>query len=320
MNRQIIIERCFGAALLILFATACLAQESFPQAATETGANLPALSIGPNDLIAVTVYGSPELTRTVRVSDSGLIRLPMLGQKIEARGRMPAELETLISAALKEEQILIDPVVTVTIAEYHSRPISVAGAVRFPLTFQAFGKTTLLEALTRAQGLTSDAGTEILVTYPASAGIASAIKHVKVQGLIDSADPTLNVILEGGEEVRVPQVGRVFVAGNVKKPGAFRIEDGFGMTVLKALAEAEGLMPFSSKGAFIYRTGSGGSEEVPVDLRKILDRKAPDVPLASNDIFYVPDNRKARLTVEAIERTLGFAATTGSGLLIYSHP
>jgi polysaccharide biosynthesis/export protein len=307
--------------LALLLAYSGAAQETLPAAAAEAGANLPALPVGPNDLLAVSVYGAPELTRTVRVSDQGLIRLPMLRQKIEARGRMPVELEEAIAAALEEEQILVDPVVTVTIAEYHSRPISVAGAVRLPLTFQALGKTTLLEALTRAQGLTSDAGTEILVTRPpAQPGAEPVVERVKVQGLIDSADPALNLTLEGGEEVRVTQVGRVFVAGSVKKPGAFRIEDGFGLTVLKALALAEGLMPFAGKEAYVYRAGGSAPQEVPVDLRKILDRKAPDVPLASNDIFYVPDNRKARLTVEAIERTLGFAATTGSGILIYSHP
>src|SRR6202030_3937288 len=101
------------------------------------------------------------------------------------------------------------------------------------------------------------------------------------------ADPAWNVILEGGEEVRVPQVGRVFVVGNVKKPGAFRMEDGFGMTVLKALAMAEGLSPYATKEAYIYRRGDAAAQEMPVDLRRILDRKAPDVSLTANDIFYI---------------------------------
>ena len=61
------------------------------------GANLPAQPIGATDLLAISVYGAPELTRTVRVSDEGLIRLPMLRQKIDVRGRMPAEVEALIA-------------------------------------------------------------------------------------------------------------------------------------------------------------------------------------------------------------------------------
>jgi polysaccharide export outer membrane protein len=283
--------------------------------------NLPAQKIGANDLLCISVYGAPELTRTVRVSAEGFLRMPMLKQKVEAKGLMPSDLEEKIAAALSAEEILVQPVVTVTIAEYHSRPISVAGAVKVPLTFQALGKTSLLEALTRAQGLSSDAGTDILVTRPAlTAGGTARVERIPVKGLIDAADPALNVTLEGGEEVRVPQVGRVFVVGNVRRPGAFKIEDGFGLTVLKVLAMAEGLTPFATKQAFIYRHGDGAPQEVPIDLRKILDRKLPDVALAANDIFYIPDNRTARATMTTIDRAIGFASSTASGILIYSHP
>jgi polysaccharide export outer membrane protein len=289
------------------------------------GGNLPAQNIGPNDLLSISVYGAPELTRTVRVSAEGFVRLPMLKQKVEAKGLMPSALEETIATALSAEKILVDPVVTVTIAEYHSRPISVVGAVKVPLTFQAMGQTTLLEALTRAQGLSAEAGTEILVTRPPLIpGGAPRIERIPVKGLIDAADPTLNVLLQGGEEVRVPQIGRVFVVGNVKHPGAFKIEDGFGLTLLKALAMAEGLMPYANKQAFIYRHGDtaspGAQQEVAIDLRKILDRKLPDVPLSANDILYIPDNRAARLTMTTIDRAIGFASSTASGILIYSHP
>ena len=282
-----------------------------PLPAPQMSANLPAQRIGANDLLAITVYGAPELTRTVRVSDDGLIRLPMLKQKIEARGQMPAELEQRIAAALVAEEILVDPAVTVNVAEYHSRPISVVGAVHRPLTFQAWGRTTLLEAIARAEGLSSDAGTEILVTRP-----PNAPQSIAVKSLIDAADPSVNLTLEGGEEVRVPQAGRVFVVGNVKKPGVLRIEDGNGLTVLKALAMAEGLAPFATKEAYILHRGA----EQPIDLRKILDRKSPDVALNANDIFYIPDNRKARMTANVLEKTVGFAASTASGVLILSHP
>jgi polysaccharide biosynthesis/export protein len=325
--------------LITILLTATLftasAQERFPQSAPDAGPNLPAQPIGPNDLIAVSVYGAPELTRTIRVSTDGLIRLPMVKQKIAARGLMPAELESKIAEALADEEILVDPAVTVTIAEYHSRPISVAGAVKRPITFQAVGKTTLLEALTRAEGLNTDAGSEILISRPARNGLPPVVERIRVNGLIDAADPALNVTLEGGEEIRVPQVGRVFVVGNVKKPGAFRMEDGFGMTVLKALAMAEGLAPYATREAYVYRRGFSpapgltqttqqlaqqSAQEVPIDLRKILDRKSPDVALGANDIFYIPDNRKSRIAMGVLDKTLGFATSTASGILVLSHP
>jgi polysaccharide export outer membrane protein len=313
---------------LILFAAVAFLQAQETQTAApepSLAGNLPAQKIGPNDLLSISVYGAPELTRTVRVSAEGFLRLPMLKQKIEAKGLLPSDLEERIAVALDVEKILVDPVVTVNIAEYHSRPISVAGAVKLPLTFQALGQTTLLEVLTRAQGLSTEAGTEVLVTRPPLIpGGMPRVERISIKGLIDLADPALNVTLEGGEEVRVPQIGRIFVVGNVKHPGAFKIEDGFGLTLLKALAMAEGLMPYANKQAFIYRHGDtaspGSQEEVAIDLRKILDRKLPDVPLSANDILYIPDNRTARLTMTTIDRAIGFASSTASGILVYSHP
>ena len=89
---------------------------------------------------------------------------------------------------------------------------------------------TLLEALTRAEGLSGEAGADILVTRtsPDTPGPANGplTTRIAVKDLIEKADPAANVILEGGEEVRVPEAGRVFVVGNVKKPGAFPVGDG----------------------------------------------------------------------------------------------
>src|ERR1017187_5059755 len=82
--------------------------------------NLPAHKIHANDLVGVSVYGEPELTRTVRVGADGTIRLPMLRDKIKADELMPEELEQAIVRALKTQEILVDPFVTVPVAEYHS--------------------------------------------------------------------------------------------------------------------------------------------------------------------------------------------------------
>jgi polysaccharide export outer membrane protein len=166
--------------ILLLVAGGCaLAQQQqqpTPTRATnvpEVGANLPAQPVGANDLIAVSVYDAPELSRTVRIGADGYIRLPMLKQRLKVDGLYPADLETAISQALRDEQILVDPFVTVTIAEYHSRPISVAGAVNTPLVFQADRPTTLLEAIANAHGLRPDAGREILVSRSQPATTAS---------------------------------------------------------------------------------------------------------------------------------------------------
>ena len=307
--------------LLLLLGSATWAQTR-PVGSVETGANLPAQQIGPRDLIAVSVYDAPELTRTIRVGADGWIRVPMLKQRLRAEGLLPAELEASLAAALVTEQVLVDPVVTVTIAEYHSRPISVAGAVKNPVTFQAEGPMTLLDALTRAGGLSPEAGPEILVSRMRAGPdgeTTPAVKRILVKGLIDAADPELNLKLAGGEEIRVPEAGRIYVVGNVRKPGSFAIQETAETSVLKALALAEGLAPFAAGRAYVYRPDPGGASkrEIPIELKKILQRKAPDVALAASDILYVPDNTGRRVTASALEKIAGFGASTASGVLIW---
>lgn len=304
--------------------TPALAQETKrPSPPSELGANLPAQAIGPNDLIVVSVYDAPELTRTVRVGADGLIRLPMLKQRLKAQGLYPADLETAIANALREEQILVDPFVTVTIAEYHSRPISVAGAVKMPLVFQAEGPTTLLEAIARAQGLREDAGREILVSGSQAGPDGKPLvltRRINVRALIDDADPELNLKLSGGEEIRVPEVSKIYVLGNVKKPGAFPVQDGSDTTVFQMLALAEGLMPYAAGEAFIYRReGNGAKNEIPIPLSKIMNRKAPDVSLVANDILYIPDDKGKRMTLGALEKLVGVSAALGAAGIYVAH-
>ncbi len=301
--------------LLLLPALAGLAQA--PAVMDDAGkANLPAQRIGADDLIAISVYRSPELTRTVRVDPSGNISLPLLREPVPAAGRMPGELEAAIAAALRREGILVNPVVKVTVAEYASRPISVMGAVKRPLTFQAVGRVTLLDALARAEGLAPEASHEILVTLP---GGEPLVRRIPVKGLIDAADPGLNLLLQGGEEIRVPEAGRVFVVGNVRKPGAYAVPDPRDASVLRLLALAEGLAPYAQKVAYIYREepGSGLRREIPIELARILKREAPDVPLQINDVLYVPDNSGRRAALSVLDRAAGFGAGTVSGILIW---
>jgi polysaccharide export outer membrane protein len=283
-------------------------------------ANLPPHKIRTNDLVNISIYGEPDLARTVRVGSDGAIRLPLLDQKIKADGLMPDEVEKAIAEAFQHEQILTHPFVTVTVAEYHTLlPVSVAGAVRNPITFEPIDKLTLLEAITRAGGLTADAGPEILISRPN--GAASLVQRIPIPALIDAADPAVNLTLEGGEEIRVPEAGKVFVVGNVKMPGAFPVHDPSDTTVLKLIALTQGLAPFASNEAYIYRreAGSGSQNEIRVDLNKIMQRKSPDVALVANDILYVPDRSGKRVTMSVLERVFTFGAGISTALLYMAH-
>jgi polysaccharide export outer membrane protein len=288
------------------------------------GSNLPIERIGGDDLVGITVYDAPELTRTVRVGSEGDIRLPMLKQPIRAAGLYPVELEKAITTALIDEQVLVDPIVAVSVVEYRSRPISVSGAVKHPITFQATGTVTVLDAISQAEGLADNAGPEILVTRQTSGeqvDSAPQTKRIPVRGLISGEDPSLNQHLEGGEEIRVPEAGRVFIVGNVRKPGAFYITDGSESSIMKAMALSEGLESFSSHKAYIYRleAGRAGRNEIPVDLKKIMNRQMPDVALVANDILYIPTASGLKASLKVLETSLGIGAGLGASLIYIYH-
>lgn len=286
--------------------------------------NLPAQRIGPNDLLSISVYDQPELTRTVRVTSEGIIRLPMVTKPLRAQGLFPFQLEEVIAAELKTEELVVQPIVTVTVAEYKSHPISVGGAVKNPMTFQAVEPVKLLDAINRAGGLTPTAGSDILVTFPSSEPRSDAsqlTKRVPVADLMSGANPDLNFTLTGGEEIRVPEVGKIYVLGEVRHPGAFPVQANNETTLLQALAMAEGIdrQGVIGKQAYIYRRDKDGSKkEIVVDLKNVLDRRAPDVRLVAQDILYIPENKDKKIALSVLEKIAMFAGTGGATALAYT--
>jgi hypothetical protein len=88
---------------------------------------------------------------------------------------------------------------------------------------------------------------------------------------------------------------------------------------MKVIALSEGLLPFYSHQAFIYRREPGkcARDEIPVDINDIMRHKSPDLQMEANDILYIPDNHGKRLAAETLERIAGFGSSTASGLLIF---
>jgi polysaccharide export outer membrane protein len=278
---------------------------------------LPAQTIGADDLISIVVFDCVELTRTFRVSSDGSLALPILG-RVAAAGLMPVQLEERLAQRLKSTQTMVDPIVNVSVAEYRSKPVSVVGAVRAPITFQVMGDTNLLGAITRAGGLAPDAGQEILVTRRATKeGGPATVQRISVRKLMES-DSAANVRLEGGEEVRVPEIGKIFVTGNVKTPGSFPMQDNSETTILKALALSQGTMPYTEKIAYIYRKdpATGQRTEIPVPLQQIMARKSPDVMVYADDIIYIPENHGRKMVGDTIDRLTGATASVASALVL----
>jgi len=281
--------------------------------------NLPHQPIGREDMLGITVYDEPALTRTVRVLDDGTIHLPMLSTNIKVVGLMPGEVELALREQIIKDQLLVDPFITVNIAEYHSRPVSIVGAVKTPVQFQAIGRVSLLDALTKGGGLAPEAGGEIIITRPNGTTGVQSTQRIPVKALLEGSDPQLNILLTGGEEIRVPVSGMVVVSGNVKESGVFPVEEGGTTTVLTAIARAKGLGDFQPKMAYIFRPDEQGTRhEIPVELKLIQQRKSPDVMLQPKDLLYVPNNDRAKTWNQILTTLvpLGTAATSAGIYLL----
>jgi polysaccharide biosynthesis/export protein len=281
-----------------------------------TMASLPAQKIGTGDVVHVQVYDQKEFTRTARVDSDGNIQLPLLTKKIKALDLLPTQLEAVIAEMLRQEDFVLRPVVSVSVLEYNSRPVTVTGAVRTPTTFQAIGRITLLDAINKAGGLGTEAGAEILVIRRPE-GSAQITRRILAKALIDEGDPDANVVLTGGEEVRVPERGRVYVLGSVKTPGSYPIQEGTDTTVLKALAMCGGLSTQPPALAYVVRRddATGGKVEIPIQMKAIINRKSADIPLLASDILYVPEVKQKNPLLTA-ERIITAAIAVGTGVAI----
>jgi polysaccharide export outer membrane protein len=141
---------------------------------------------------------------------------------------------------------------------------------------------------------------------------------INLRHLLNSRDPGFNVPIYAGDIVKVTRAGIVYVVGAVRKPGGFTVKGNEQMSLLKAIALAEGLSSTSSKGhTRIIRTdeGSGRRSEIPVELGKILDGKAPDMNLQAADIVFVPNSTGKTV----LFRSTDAIVNTASGVAIF-HP
>jgi polysaccharide export outer membrane protein len=236
-----------------------------------------------------------------------------LKESLAVSGLTPPAISDLVAQELVKSQILVQPVVSVQVLEYRSHMVTVAGAVKHPGQVQVAGRMTLLDVLSAADGVSPEAGAVlILTTKHAEARVVIPLKK-----LLESPTVENNPVLTGGEEVRIPEAAKVYVMGNVKKPGVFTLHDAPTTSVLRVMAECEGTLPFSRGVAYIYRQDeSGARAEIPVQLSALLARKSPDVPLLGSDVLYVPDNKGKRLGVGVLDRIAQFGTNSATRVMV----
>ena len=242
------------------------------------------LLIGSGDLLEVSLYGMPDFKTDVRVNSGGEISLPMLGT-VAVAGLSIEQAETLIERKLRQKGLFNDPHVTVFEKEYATQGISVLGEVQKPGIYPLLGSRKLYDAISAAGGTTPKAGRYVLITRRDDPG--HPVRVPLLTGTPESMEN--NVAVEPGDTVVVSKAGVVYVVGDVHQPGGFVMENGNDITVLKAIALAQGTNPNAAlNSAKLVRKTPEGPKDVPLPLKNILAAKAPDLQLQPDDVVFVP--------------------------------
>jgi len=284
--------------------------------------------LGSGDLLGVEVFDVPELSRDVRVNETGFVSLPLIPVKVHAAGLTTFQLQDKIAELLQSNGLVTTPQVSVTVKEQHSQPITVIGAVKNPMVIQAIRQTTLLQVLSEAGGVSDDAGSTVIVTRtppgPTDGEAPDAPKSsaetqtftISLTDLLDSGNSTFNLPVLGGDVVSVPRAGIIYVVGAVNHPGGFvTVNDRDRMTTLKILSLAGGTTGSAKPNeAVILRKNSetGKRDEMPVDLNKVMKLKTEDVMLQSSDILFIPDSSGKK----ALHRAGDVALSLTTGIAI----
>jgi polysaccharide export outer membrane protein len=130
--------------------------------------------IGSGDTISIDVYDVKELSRDVRVSQTGTIGLPLIPVRLQVKGLTETQAEQKIAEVLQANGLVSHPEVSVSVKDRKSKPITVVGAVPHPMVYQAERPVTLLEVLAEAGGVANDAGDTAIVTRPTSEPVDTA--------------------------------------------------------------------------------------------------------------------------------------------------
>lgn len=246
--------------------------------------------LGPEDLVEITLYSVVEETGVtprktdVRVSEQGVITLPLLGD-ITVAGLTTAALEQTLQERYKK--YLRDPRIGIFVREYNSQRISVIGEVGQPGVIKISGPKTLIDVLAMVGGIKGTAGSQVHLYRRGPEGRESYV--FDLYALAHNTE-TVNLPVQAGDVINVPQAGMCFVDGAVKTPRSIPLNRPY--TLTQAMSSAGGVDPDLAKTSSITilrQRGPAGVEALPpIDLDEIQSGKIPDPLIEAEDVIIVP--------------------------------
>ncbi|MBW1737775.1 MAG: polysaccharide biosynthesis/export family protein [Deltaproteobacteria bacterium] len=271
-----------------------------------SGSQGKAYRIGPNDVLTLTIHagGEKQHEGNLTVSADGTINAPFIGA-IKAEGLTPSQLEKQITEPLATDYF-VNPKVNIYIKEYHSLHYYITGAVEKPGLYEMTTEASLLELIAKAEGVSLERGNVAYIMRSSADEVISGEKvedlasrkepiKVDLQRLLDRGDMSVNLILEPGDVVYIPlkkaldlAVSKIYVEGEVKKPGLYDYQPG--MTAMNACIMAGGFDRFAAPNRTrIIRKKGKGVEIIKINLNRVKEGKIPDIELKPGDRLHVPE-------------------------------
>ena len=281
-----------------------LAIASCMNAAGDAGRSV--LQVAGGDLLEINVFDIPELSGKFRVSNTGSISLPLIGE-LAVQDNRTDQVEHTIAQKLEDGGYVRNPQVSVFVAEFATQGVSVLGEVKKPGIYPSFGSHRLLDYLSMAEGTTPLAGSMVDITRHGS----TATQRVALRSKGEARE---NPEVLSGDTILVERAGVVYVVGDVARPGGFPMDQDDQLSVLQAVALAQGANRTAAlKSAKLIRTTPQGRSEVPINLSAMLGSKAADVPLRDGDIVFIPSSAAK----SAMKRGLEAGVQAAVGVAIY---
>lgn len=245
--------------------------------------------LGPDDVIEVTVWGYPDLTRMMAVRPDGMVSVPLAGTVL-ASGRSVDQLTEALSRAYAV--YVLNPRVTVIVKEFRKIRVSVLGQVARPGTYQLPPGSGVLDVLSAAGGATDVAA--LKETRLLNPGVPSQV--IDLQSALAGA-PVANIRLRGGETLVVPEdlASLVSVTGEVARPGRYRIKGE--MRLLDALLAAGGITERASVTQARLVRASGESESLNLGALLMRQEMTQNIVMRPGDAVFIPEETNNKIYV-----------------------
>ena len=237
--------------------------------------------LGAGDSIGVQVFQSPDLSVDARVSESGLISYPLVGN-VQLGGLTITEAEKKIADALRTGGFVKAPQVNIVLRQVRGSQVAVLGQVAKPGRFPLETTNTRVSDMLAAAGGTTAAGDDVLIVTGERGGKPFR-RVIDIPALFINAKSDDDILLVGGDALYVNKAPVFYIYGEAQKPGPYRIERG--MTVMQALAQGGGPTTRGSQNRLVLtrRDASGKPVEMTPQLSDLI--KADDVVYVRESLF-----------------------------------